>query len=123
MLHLLAIARSAGVDLELDDFQASSDRTPFLADLKPSGRFVMEDVHKAPPAPSLHLCLMECELSAWYGSSSLPHQGGAPCASRTRHDRHATEYLARHSVTSRWVAHSYVLLIIKGNSAEPATSA
>lgn len=46
VLHLLAIARSAGVELKLDDFQASSDRTPFLADLKPSGRFVMEDVHK-----------------------------------------------------------------------------
>ena len=46
VLHLLAIARSAGVELELDDFQANSDRTPFLADLKPSGRFVMEDVHK-----------------------------------------------------------------------------
>ena len=46
MLHLLAMARAAGVDLELNDFQAISDRTPFLADLKPSGRFVMEDVHK-----------------------------------------------------------------------------
>ena len=58
MLHLLAIARSAGVDLELDDFQASSNRTPFLADLKPSGRFVMEDVHKARSAPSMTLILM-----------------------------------------------------------------
>lgn len=46
VLHLLAMARAAGVDLELNDFQAISDRTPFLADLKPSGRFVMEDVHK-----------------------------------------------------------------------------
>jgi len=53
VLHVLAIARAAGVELNLDDFQAVSDRTPFLADLKPSGRFVMEDVHKARDAPPL----------------------------------------------------------------------
>jgi dihydroxyacid dehydratase/phosphogluconate dehydratase len=53
VLHLLAIARAAGVALSLDDFQAVSDRTPFLADLKPSGRFVMEDVHKARAALTL----------------------------------------------------------------------
>ena len=76
MLHLLAIARSAGVALELDDFQVSSDRTPFLADLKPSGRFVMEDVHKARPSPSLNRSLMACHNRPWYGSRSLPHQGG-----------------------------------------------
>ncbi len=59
MLHLLAIARAAGVELSLDDFQAVSDRTPFLADLKPSGRFVMEDVHKARvawPPPGRSFC-------------------------------------------------------------------
>ncbi|KAK3061649.1 dihydroxy-acid dehydratase ilv3, partial [Teratosphaeriaceae sp. CCFEE 6253] len=37
VLHLLAIAHSVGIDLTIDDFQAVSDRTPFLADLKPSG--------------------------------------------------------------------------------------
>ncbi len=46
MLHLLAMARAAGVDLVIDDFQRVSDRVPFIADLKPSGRYVMEDVHK-----------------------------------------------------------------------------
>lgn len=46
VLHLLAMARACGVPLTLDDFQACSDRTPFIADLKPSGKFVMEDVHK-----------------------------------------------------------------------------
>src|SRR5215475_15237685 len=40
VLHLLAIAREAGVQLEIDDFQTVSERTPFLTDLKPSGRFV-----------------------------------------------------------------------------------
>lgn len=46
VLHLLAMARACGVPLTLDDFQAASDRTPFIADLKPSGKYVMEDVHK-----------------------------------------------------------------------------
>jgi dihydroxy-acid dehydratase len=47
VLHLLAIAREAGVPLDIDDFQAVSERTPILADLKPSGRFVAADVHQA----------------------------------------------------------------------------
>ena len=46
VLHLIAMARAAGVPLTLDDFQRVSDRVPFLADLKPSGKYVMEDVHK-----------------------------------------------------------------------------
>ena len=45
VLHLLAMARSVGVDLSIDDFQRVSDSTPFLANLKPSGQYVMEDVH------------------------------------------------------------------------------
>ncbi len=47
VLHLLAIAREAGVNLEIDDFQRVSERTPLLADLKPSGRFVAADMHRA----------------------------------------------------------------------------
>jgi dihydroxy-acid dehydratase len=47
VLHLLAIAREAGVGLEIDDFQTVSERTPLLADLKPSGRFVAADMHRA----------------------------------------------------------------------------
>jgi dihydroxy-acid dehydratase len=47
VLHLLAIAREAGVNLEIDDFQIVSERTPFLCDLKPSGRFVAADMHRA----------------------------------------------------------------------------
>jgi dihydroxy-acid dehydratase len=47
VLHLLAIAREAGVKLEIDDFQRVSARTPLLADLKPSGRFVAADMHRA----------------------------------------------------------------------------
>ncbi|KAJ1855429.1 hypothetical protein GGH12_001320 [Coemansia sp. RSA 1822] len=44
VLHLIAISRAIGVNLTLDDFQAISDRTPFLADMKPSGKYVMEDL-------------------------------------------------------------------------------
>jgi len=47
VLHLLAIAREAGVGLEIDDFQTISERTPVFADLKPSGRFVAADMHRA----------------------------------------------------------------------------
>src|SRR5579863_4222383 len=47
VLHLLAIAREAEVALEIDDFQTVSERTPLLADLKPSGRFVAADMHRA----------------------------------------------------------------------------
>jgi dihydroxy-acid dehydratase len=47
VLHLLAIAREAGVNLEIDDFQTVSGRTPLLADLKPAGRFVASDMHRA----------------------------------------------------------------------------
>ena len=47
VLHLLAIAREADVDLQIDDFQKVSERTPLLADLKPSGRFVAADMHRA----------------------------------------------------------------------------
>ncbi len=47
VLHLLAIAREAGVNLQIDDFQTVSERTPLLADLKPSGRFVAADMHRA----------------------------------------------------------------------------
>src|SRR5215475_801652 len=47
VLHLLAIAREAGVRLDIDDFQKVSERTPLLCDLKPSGRFVATDMHRA----------------------------------------------------------------------------
>ena len=53
VLHLIAMARSVGVPLTIDDFQAVSDRVPFLADLKPSGSYVMEDVHEVGGTPAV----------------------------------------------------------------------
>jgi dihydroxy-acid dehydratase len=52
VLHLIAIAHSVGVKLTVDDFQNVSDRVPFIADLKPSGKYVMEDVYKIGGLPS-----------------------------------------------------------------------
>ncbi|MCJ1438417.1 dihydroxy-acid dehydratase ilv3 [Xylographa pallens] len=53
VLHLIAIADSVGVKLTIDDFQSVSDRTPFLADLKPSGKYVMADLHTIGGTPAL----------------------------------------------------------------------
>jgi dihydroxy-acid dehydratase len=51
VLHLLAMAHEAGVDLEIEDFQKISERTPLLVDLKPAGKFVAVDVHYAGGLP------------------------------------------------------------------------
>jgi dihydroxy-acid dehydratase len=59
VLHLLAMAHAAGVDLVIDDFQRVSDRVPFIADLKPSGRYVMEDVHKVGGVPAVLKFLLQ----------------------------------------------------------------
>ncbi|MBK9408796.1 MAG: dihydroxy-acid dehydratase [Gemmatimonadetes bacterium] len=53
VLHLLAVARSAGVLLTIDDFQAISARVPYIADLKPSGRYVMEDLDRVGGTPAV----------------------------------------------------------------------
>jgi dihydroxy-acid dehydratase len=59
VLHLLAIAKAAGVQLDLDDFQRASDRVPLLADLKPSGTFVQEDLHAVGGTPAVMTQLLE----------------------------------------------------------------
>jgi dihydroxy-acid dehydratase len=53
VLHLIAMARTVDVALTIDDFQKVSDRVPLLADLKPSGRYVMEDLHKVGGTPGV----------------------------------------------------------------------
>ncbi|MCP5144328.1 MAG: dihydroxy-acid dehydratase [Gammaproteobacteria bacterium] len=59
VLHLIAMARAAGIELTLEDFQTVSDRTPFLADLKPSGRYSMEDLHNIGGIPAVMKMLLE----------------------------------------------------------------
>ena len=53
VMHLVAMARTVGVPLIIDDFQAVSNRIPFLADLKPSGLYVMEDLHAIGGVPAV----------------------------------------------------------------------
>ncbi len=59
VLHLIAIARAAHVPLALEDFQRVSDRVPLLADLKPSGRYVQEDLHKVGGTPAVMKYLLD----------------------------------------------------------------
>src|SRR5205814_3203150 len=53
VLHLIAMARSVDVNLTIDDFQTISDITPMLADFKPSGKYMMEDLHKYGGVPAV----------------------------------------------------------------------
>jgi dihydroxy-acid dehydratase len=59
VLHLIAMARAVGVELSIDDFQNVSDRVPYIADLKPSGRFVQEDLHLVGGTPAVMKYLLE----------------------------------------------------------------
>ena len=59
VLHLIAMARSVDVDVTIDDFQAVSDRVPYIADLKPSGKFVMEDLHAVGGTPAVIKFLLD----------------------------------------------------------------
>ena len=58
VLHLIAMARAVDIDLTLDDFQAMSDTTPLLADLKPSGKYVQEDLHAIGGLPGVMKLLL-----------------------------------------------------------------
>ena len=58
VLHLIAIAKATEVKLTIDDFQEVSDRTPLLADLKPSGQFVMEDLYNVGGVPAVQKMLL-----------------------------------------------------------------
>ena len=59
VLHYLAIAHAADIDFTLEDFQRVSDRTPVIADLKPSGEYLMEDVHGVGGTPAVMKYLLE----------------------------------------------------------------
>jgi dihydroxy-acid dehydratase len=59
VLHLIAMAKSVGVPLTINDFQVISDKTPFIADLKPSGKYVMEDLYRIGGVPAVMKLLLE----------------------------------------------------------------
>ena len=62
VLHFLAIAHAADIEFTLEDFQRVSDRTPVIADLKPSGKYLMEDVHDVGGTPAVMKYLLEQDL-------------------------------------------------------------
>jgi len=59
VLHLIAMARAVDIDLTIDDIQSVSDRVPFIADLKPSGKYVMEDLHEIGGVPAVMKYLLD----------------------------------------------------------------
>ena len=62
VLHFLAIAHAANIDLTIDDFQKISDTTPFLADLKPSGKYLMKDLHAIGGVPAVLKFMLENDM-------------------------------------------------------------
>ena len=62
VLHFLAIAHAASIDLTIDDFQKISDTTPFLADLKPSGKYLMKDLHAIGGIPAVLKFMLENDM-------------------------------------------------------------
>jgi dihydroxy-acid dehydratase len=84
VLHLLAVAREMGVELTIDDFDAISQRTPLLCDLKPGGRYVAADLYQAGGVPLVTRRLLD---------AGLLHEGAMTVTGRTigEHAREATE--------------------------------
>ena len=62
VLHLIAMARSVNVNLTIDDFQSVSNKTPYIADLKPSGKYVMEDLHQIGGVPAVMKMLLQAGM-------------------------------------------------------------
>jgi dihydroxy-acid dehydratase len=62
VMHLIAMARSVGVSLTIDDFQRTSNRVPYLADLRPSGKYVQEDLHAVGGTPAVMKLLLDEKL-------------------------------------------------------------
>jgi dihydroxy-acid dehydratase len=113
VLHLLALAREASVPLSIDDFDVISSRTPLLADLKPAGRYVATDVHRAGGIPLIAKKLLE--------GSGLLHEGAVTVTGRTMGEeaRRAVETPGQDVVAavSRPLKKTGGLVILKGNVA------
>lgn len=79
VLHLIAMAHAVGINLTIDDFQSVSDRVPFLADLKPSGKYVMEDVNRIGGTPSVIHYLIKLGLMSGDGLTVTGKTLGENC--------------------------------------------
>jgi dihydroxy-acid dehydratase len=112
VLHLLALAREAGVELSIDDFDRISERTPLLCDLKPGGRFVAVDLYAAGGVPLVAQRLLE---------AGLLHEDAQTVTGRTvgEHAREATERDGQEVVRplSDPIKSSGGLAILRGNLA------
>jgi dihydroxy-acid dehydratase len=91
VLHLIAMAKAAGVKLTQDDFQAISDRVPVLADFKPSGKYLMEDLHEHGGVPAvmkylLGKGLLHGDCLTVTGKTVAENLAGAPDLDFTRQD-------------------------------------
>jgi len=62
VMHIIAMAHSVGIEITLDDFQNISDKTPILGDLKPSGKYMMEDLHAVGGVPAVMKYLLKIGL-------------------------------------------------------------
>src|SRR5678809_1274111 len=83
VLHLIAMARSVGVPLSIDDFQTISDKVPVLADFKPSGKYLMQDLHQHGGVPSvmkylLHKGLLHGDCLTVTGKTVAENLAGVP---------------------------------------------
>jgi dihydroxy-acid dehydratase len=112
VLHLLAIAKEAGVPLEIDDFDRISSRVPLVADLKPGGRFVATDLHRAGGIPLIARRLLE---------GGYLHAGAITATGRTigEHAREAVETPGQEVVRplANPIKATGGLVILKGNLA------
>ena len=63
IIHLIAIAHSVGIKIGLDDFQKISNSTPLLANLKPSGKYLMENIHQKGGVPSVMKYLLNKKIN------------------------------------------------------------
>jgi len=112
VLHLLAMAREANVPLTIDDFDAISSRTPIIADLKPGGRYVAVDVHRAGGIPLIAKKLLEAGLID--GSQMTPT--GKTIAEEVAHVRETPGQDVVRPVSNP-VKKTGGLVILKGNLA------
>jgi dihydroxy-acid dehydratase len=112
VLHLLAMAREANVPLAIEDFDVVSSRTPIIADLKPAGRYVAVDVHRAGGIPLIAKKLLEAGLLD--GSQMTPT--GKTIAEETAHVTETPGQDVVHSVSDP-IKKTGGLVILKGNLA------
>ena len=114
VLHLLAIAHTAGISFSLDDFQSISNKTPYLADLKPSGKHLMEDLHHVGGTAAVLKYLLELKM---IDGSCLTVTGKSLAENLKDYPGLTKEQNILHSIDSP-IKESGHIRILKGNLAK-----